>query len=102
MPHIAQGVGMPTLSVLPSLRQPPRLLHGVLRIAQELGDLAERRILGMTLLRVLHAEHGQLQRLVALAGPAVQASALEPGQWRGPAGGGRVNAVGCALHGGRS
>jgi hypothetical protein len=92
---------MPTLSVLPLLRQPPRLLHGVLRIAQEFGDQAERRIIAMTLLRVLHAQHGQLECLVALAGAAVQAPALEPGQRLGPIGGWHVSAVGCAVHGDR-
>jgi hypothetical protein len=37
---MGQGVGMPTLSVLPLLRQPPRLLKGSFCIAQEHRDNA--------------------------------------------------------------
>jgi hypothetical protein len=68
-------------SALQSFRKPPRLLHGVFRITQELADQAQRGVVAVTLLRVLHAQHRELQQFVALAGAAQQAGSLEMGQW---------------------
>jgi hypothetical protein len=65
--------GMPKSSSLQAFGKPPRLLDGVFGIAKELGDQAQRGVVAVTLLRVFHAQHGELQQLVALAGAAQQA-----------------------------